>query len=191
MNQAWKNTGFSRSSTRGSIVGWLGVDRASESATVCSHSRQAATKTEKPLLDGLSPTRVRRAFTSAGPHRLARPRTQPFQGCYAGSNPAGDANALLREISKPSQGARQGSSAKTTNEGAPSESVLPSTTVRWSVPPAATVWMALSWPNWRRASVRVSPTLPATGEAPAANLILETGSKRLDSRKRSTNDPSS
>ena len=38
--------------------------------------------------------RVRARFHgSPRPHRLARPRTQPFQGCYAGSNPAGDAMA--------------------------------------------------------------------------------------------------
>ena len=49
-------------------------------------------------LRSLREFRLRCAFSaakhspvSARPYRLARPRTQPFQGCYAGSNPAGDA----------------------------------------------------------------------------------------------------
>ena len=48
----------------------------------------------KAWVVGSSPTRL-----TMCPHRLAWPRTSPFQGGNAGSNPAGDANKFrgLRE----------------------------------------------------------------------------------------------
>src|SRR5512139_4197666 len=43
----------------------------------------------KAWVVGSSPTRL-----TMCPHRLARPRTSPFQGGNAGSNPAGDAKEI-------------------------------------------------------------------------------------------------
>jgi hypothetical protein len=41
---------------------------------------------------GKAPENLLNSMQSTSPRRLARPRTSPFHGANAGSNPAGDAN---------------------------------------------------------------------------------------------------